>query len=392
MNNQNVLTHGRADDRSVESTTYKLEMPADISSQDWNSLISGLPGAHVLQTAEWGQVKSQYGWTNHAILWRDEAGGCVGAALALFRRASIPFLNRLGVLYIPKGPLFDWSDIPLRRCVLRDIETLAGKLGAIFVKIDPDVRLGMGITDREDAIIDSDGEVVCADLNQAGWRFSEEQVQFRNTVLVDLTPNVDQLLSTMKQKTRYNIHLAQRKGVTVRTGNFNDLPVLFKIYAETAQRDGFVIRDFEYYERVWTSFIRAGMAEALIAEVTGVPVAGLILFWFAGKAWFLYGMSRGEHRDKMPNYLLQWEAMQRAKAYGCRVYDLWGAPDEFRETDPMWGVYRFKEGFNGIVERHIGAWDLPVKPQFYRLYVQFLPRLLDMMRWRGRKRTQRLLS
>jgi len=94
----------------------------------------------------------------------------------------------------------------------------------------------------------------------------------------------------------------------------------------------------------------------------------------------------------MPSHLLQWEAMLRAKAAGCTLYDLWGAPDEFLESDPLWGVYRFKEGLGGKVVRWIGAWDLPVRPFYYRLYTQVLPRLLDWMRWRGRTRTQHLIS
>jgi lipid II:glycine glycyltransferase (peptidoglycan interpeptide bridge formation enzyme) len=104
------------------------------------------------------------------------------------------------------------------------------------------------------------------------------------------------------------------------------------------------------------------------------------------------GMSRLAHREKMPNYLLQWEALQRAKAAGAETYDLWGAPDVFDESDSLWGVYRFKEGFSGEVVRHIGAWDLPVNLNMYRLYTQILPRLLNWMRWRGQERTRRLVG
>ncbi len=148
-------------------------------------------------------------------------------------------------------------------------------------------------------------------------------------------------------------------------------------------RDGFVIRDERYYLDLWTTFIRAGLAEPLIAEVDHEPAAAVVIFRFAGGAWYMNGMSRPAHREKMPNYLLQWEALCRAKAAGCETYDLWGAPDVFDESDSLWGVYRFKEGFSGEVVRHIGAWDLPVRPQMYRLYAQTLPRLLDWMRRRG---------
>ena len=206
-------------------------------------------------------------------------------------------------------------------------------------------------------------------------------------MLVDLRPSEDELLACMKPKTRYNIRLAARRGVAVRAGGEADLDGLYRMYAETAVRDGFVIREAGYYREVWGTFLRAGLAEALIAEVSGEPVAAVWVFRFGDRAWYLYGMSRPLHREKMPNHLLQWEAMRRSKQAGCTVYDLWGAPDKFDERDPLWGVYRFKEGFGGRVVRHIGAWDLPVRPLYYRLYTEILPRWLDRMRRRGRART-----
>ena len=94
----------------------------------------------------------------------------------------------------------------------------------------------------------------------------------------------------------------------------------------------------------------------------------------------------------MPNYLLQWEAMRLSKALGCHTYDMWGGPDNFDESDPLWGVYRFKEGFNGQVVRHLGAWDYTSRPGLYRLYTRTLPKILGVMRSRGKAATQRRLS
>jgi lipid II:glycine glycyltransferase (peptidoglycan interpeptide bridge formation enzyme) len=168
--------------------------------------------------------------------------------------------------------------------------------------------------------------------------------------------------------------------------------MLFKMYAETSVRDGFVIRDEGYYRTVWESFMGEKLAEPLIAEVDGEPVAGLILFWFAGRAYYIYGMSRSAHREKMPTYLLQWEAMRRAKAAGCTLYDLWGAPDEFSESDGMWGVFRFKQGLGGQILRTLGAWDFIPKPMMYKLYSEILPRVLGLMRSRGRSRTRQALE
>ncbi|MEN8172498.1 MAG: peptidoglycan bridge formation glycyltransferase FemA/FemB family protein, partial [Chloroflexota bacterium] len=207
---------------------------------------------------------------------------------------------------------------------------------------------------------------------------------------VDLTAPEDEILARMKQKTRYNIRLAGRKGVVVRIGDESDLPMLYKIYAETSTRDGFAIRDEDYYRTVWTEFMGAGMAEPLIAEVEGQPVAAVVIFNFAGRAYYMHGMSRPLHRNKMPTYLLQWEAMRRAKSTGCTVYDLWGAPELFDESDSMWGVFRFKRGLGGTVMRTAGAYDYPLRPLIYKLYSRVLPRILDLMRLRGKARTERI--
>ncbi len=370
-----------------------LDDPLASQAQAWNEAVAALPGAHVLQTWQWGRVKSAYGWQALPRVWRDGSGEVAAAGLILQRSVSIRGLPlALRVMYVPKGPLCNWADAGVRHVVLDDLERLARRQKAIFIKIDPDVCLGAGVPGQANAQENSQGQEVQVDLQRGGWRFSEEQIQFRNTVVIDLSPSLDDLLAKMKQKTRYNIRLAVRKGVAVRLGGSGDLPLLYQMYAETSARDGFVIRDEGYYQAVWSSFMQAGMAEPLIAEVEGQAVAALIIFRFAGKAWYLYGMSRDAHREKMPSSLLQWEAICRAKACGCRTYDLWGAPDTFDESDSLWGVFRFKEGLGGEVVRHIGAWDLPVRPALYGLYTQTLPRLLELMRRRDKERTRKMVS
>jgi peptidoglycan pentaglycine glycine transferase (the first glycine) len=364
-----------------------------MDATSWNKLIVSLPGAHILQTWEWGQVKSKYGWKPLPRVWQDEQGRPVAAALVLQRSLSFRGINfPFRILYVPKGPLLDWGDTLLRRRILEDLADLARKERAIFIKIDPDVRLGTGVPGHSDFNEDALGHDVVKELSGSGWFFSDEQIQFRNTVLVDLRSEPDDLLAAMKQKTRYNVHLAERKGVTVREGDQADLSKLYRMYAETSTRDGFIIREERYYRTVWSSFMQAGLAQVLIAEVGGEISAALVIFHFAGKAWYLYGMSCQAHREKMPNHLLQWEAIRRAREYGCTVYDLWGAPDVFDESDPLWGVYRFKEGFGGQVVRYIGAWDLPVRPVLYRLYTRILPRVLGIMRNRAKDRTRRIVS
>ena len=324
------------------------------------------------------------------------------AAALLLKRSISPggMSARLSILYAPKGPLLDWTNESLRSRVLNDLQSFAKRQGAIFLKIDPDVILATGVPQSEDEVVNGSGKSVLSELQRRGWKNSSDQIQFKNTVLIDLTHSEEELLARMKQKTRYNIRLAQKKGVTLRIGTPDDFGMLYKMYAETSIRDGFVIRDEGYYQTVWKTFIpnsllsnpRSPHAEPLIAEVNGEPVAAIFVFYFAGRAYYVYGMSRTAHREKMPTYLLQWEAMKRAKAKGCSVYDLWGAPDIFNESDSMWGVYRFKEGLGGNVVRMLGAWDFAPNPLWYKLYSEIIPRVLDVMRLRGKAKTKQSLG
>ncbi len=360
---------------------------------EWDERIAALPNPHLLQTWEWAQVKAAYGWTPMPLTW-DRA-----AAMLLKRQVlSQSFAARLCILYAPKGPLGDLSDASIRSRVLSEMEEFGRQQGAILLKIDPDVELGSGVPGQEDARDSEAGLQFQSYLRRRGWRFSESQVQFPNTVVMDLRPSETELLERMKQKTRYNVRLAEKRGIRVRTGTLDDLPSLYRMYAETSVRDGFVIRDEAYYRTVWQSFMRprgqnvCPWAEPLIAEVEGEAVAALFVFYFAGRAYYLYGMSRESHRKKMPNHLLQWEAMKRAKDRGCESYDLWGAPDAFNESDSMWGVFRFKEGLGGRVVRTLGAWDYPASPLWYTAYTRVVPRLLDLMRVRGKAKTKQALE
>ncbi len=366
-------------------------------AKSWDKLIASLPNPHLLQTWEWAQVKAKHGWQPMPFVW-ESADSSRPAAAAMVLKRVIPvggFSKRMCVLYIPKGPLMDWNKAALRQRVLDDLQSYARRQGAIFIKIDPDVVLGGGVPSSEDNRENNDGQKVMSDLTGRRWQFSSDQIQFRNTILMDIAPSEDELLARMKPKTRYNIRLAEKKGVTMHSGSLADLPLLYQLYAETSVRDGFVIRDEGYYQHVWQTFMEAAQfrgqssipwAELLIAKVDDQPVAAIFIFYFAGKAYYLYGMSRDQHREMMPNHLLQWEAVKRAKKAGCVIYDLWGAPDKFDESDGLWGVFRFKEGLGGQVVRTLGAWDYPASPVFYKWYTQMLPMILGVMRLRGKAR------
>ncbi len=378
-----------------------------METKNWNAILNFSPGAHVLQTSQWAEVKTRYGWKPYYLIWHimddrleleylekesSDTFSIRAAALVLERKV----LPGLSVMYLPKGPhLIDWKDTLLAERVLTDLEDLARQSGVIQLKIDPDVLLGWGVPGEETEKIDPAGGRFQEMLQEHGWHFSTDQIQFRNTVLVDLNQDEEDILARMKSKTRYNIRLAGRKGISVRLGNRADLITLYRMYADTAVRGKFTIRGEDYYLSLWKNFMGDSLdpesdpiAQPLVAEYEGKPVAGAVIFKFGDRAWYLHGMSLPEHNKKMAPHLLQWEAMRWAKKAGCHVYDMWGAPDEFNESDSLWGVYRFKRGYGGQVARSIGAWDYPARPLLYFLYTNLLPRLLGVMRWFGNRRTR----
>ena len=322
-----------------------------------------LPRPHILQTSHWAALKAPL-WSGEHWLW-GETEHPLAAASILTRRLG-PLL--VGIQYVPKGPIVQ-PDLDLWRQILPQLEAHARRHHALFIKIDPDV-------DADSPL----GQDLIQLLQARGWVFSQDQIQFRNTMLSDLTVGEEALLAGMKQKTRYNIRLAMRRGVVVTPSQ--DYETFYRLYAETSTRDGFLIRPRDYYLRVMDRLQSHGLGQLFLAQVDGEPVAGLFLFRFGPTAWYFYGASSQRGRRHMPTYLLQWEAMRWAMAQRCQVYDWWGAPDVLDESDPMWGVYRFKVGFGGRFTRWIGAWDYAPHPRLYRIYTQTMPQIQNLMRRR----------
>ena len=369
--------------------TLELSVTTEQNPSTWNSIIASLPYSHVLQSHQWGQFKSRHGWSAAQLVFRS--GQTIRAAALVLRR-QLPRLP-WGIMYVPKGPLLDYSDSSLLEGVLQHLELLARRSRALIIKIDPDVSfrgedpsweiVQENVTTPAPACCVS--SEVMDGLTRRGWRLSSEQVQFKNTLLVDLRPDEEELLARMKSKTRYNIRLATRKGVQVRSGSMVDLQSFYRLYAETAERDNFLIRPLDYYHDAWGTFLESDMADLLLAEWQGEILAGVILLRLGHKAWYMYGASSGEKRNLMPNYLLQWEAMRLSRQSGCLLYDLWGAPDISDQNDPLWGVYRFKQGLGGELAQHIGAYDFPSHPLLSRAYSWILPRYISVLHSRHRE-------
>jgi peptidoglycan pentaglycine glycine transferase (the first glycine) len=322
-------------------------MPQVIPAE-WDAFLARHPGAHLLQSAAWGKLKSAFGWGVAHVLGPS---GVAGAQL-LFRRLPLGF----SLAYIPKGPLGDLAS-PAGRELLGEIDRVCRERRAIFLKVEPDAWETAGQTPPD------------------GFQPGLQEIQPRRTLLVDLSGDEAALLGRMKQKTRYNIRLAQKKGVQVHPSD--DLNTFYSLMQVTGQRDRFGVHSLDYYRRAYELFHPSRACELLLADLDGEPLGGLMVFAWGERAWYLYGASSDRRREAMPTYLLQWEAMRWARGQGCTSYDLWGVPDadeasleaQFSQrSDGLWGVYRFKRGFGGQLLRSQGPWDRVYQPLGYALY------------------------
>jgi lipid II:glycine glycyltransferase (peptidoglycan interpeptide bridge formation enzyme) len=336
-----------------------MRIGVDPSPETWNHFVAHHPQASILQTTPWGELKSDFGWEAQQVAQAGDEEALTAGAQILYRR--LPALGQLA--YVPHGPLFDWTDRGASASLLKPLEERARSHGAVALTVEPNLP---------------DEPRYREALTTLGFSPSPlGSVQPRRTILVDLTEDEEAIMMAMKSKTRYNIRLAGRKGVTVRAATGEDLPTFHRLMSVTAERNEFGVHSPAYYERAFHLFVPRGWARLFLAEVEEDAVAALMAFALGDRAWYFYGASSSAHREKMPTYALQWAAMRWARSQGCTKYDLWGIPDEDEETledeftersDGLWGVYRFKRGFGGEVVRSVGAWDKPLRPLGYRLY------------------------
>ncbi len=339
---------------SVNSAKHQRKTMSELSLNVWNTFLANSPHAHLLQTGEWGELKSAFGWKPARIIV-----GEVGAQI-LFRRLLLGFT----LAYMPKGPVFSNQSAVISDQFWEEVDAVCRAHRAIFLKIEPD----------ELECDDSRGRI--AKSGDFALRASPHNIQPPRTIVVNLRDSEEEILARMKQKTRYNIRLAEKKGVTVRA--WNDIAGFHAMLLATGERDVFGVHSLVYYCRAYDLFHKAGMCELLVAEHEGRPLAALMVFARGKRAWYVYGASTDEERNRMPTYRLQWEAMRWAKARGAEEYDLWGVPDEDEETlegqfesrrDGLWGVYRFKRGFGGEIRRAVSALDKVYNPLLYRAYL-----------------------
>jgi peptidoglycan pentaglycine glycine transferase (the first glycine) len=315
----------------------------------WKQFINRHPEAHLLQMGEWGELKSAFGWKAVRLIFNEATGMQI-----LFRQLPLGWT----IAYIPK-PVNSGILLARGTDLWKEVDAVCRQHRAVFLKLEPDLWEGQ--------------------VNQPanlGIEPSPYNIQPPRTIIVDIHSSEAEILGRMKQKTRYNIRLAEKKGVTVQT--WNDIGAFHQMMLVTGGRDEFGVHALAYYRRAYDLFHPIGKCELLVAEYEQRPIAALMVFAHGRRAWYVYGASTDEERNRMPTYLLQWEAMRWARKRGCGEYDLWGVPDEDegfleanfeKRSDGLWGIYRFKRGFGGELKRASQAFDRVYHPMLHRVYL-----------------------
>jgi peptidoglycan pentaglycine glycine transferase (the first glycine) len=321
----------------------------EISFSEWNEFLTDHPDAHILQSGEWGELKSVFGWD--AVRVAEDGLG----AQILFRRLPLG----LTFAYIPKGPV----GTPVEKADKRfwvEVDSLCQKKHAVFLKMEQD-----GWEGNSSFII-----------QPLDFLSSPQHIQPCNTMVVNLQGSEEDVFNRMKPKTRYNIRLAGRKEVIVHPSD--DIENFYRVMGVTSQREAFHVHSLEYYRRAYELFYPKGMCELFVADFQCQTLAAVMVFAFGKSAYYFYGASADVERNRKPTYPLQWEAIRWAHRKGCTEYDMWGIPDEAMDVDDdeaearedgLWGVYRFKRGFGGSIKRAQRTLDRVYNPLLYKLYL-----------------------
>ncbi len=332
--------------------------------REWDQWVASHESNHFLQSSSWAELKARFGWQPIRIAVLDGSRIVAGGQILL--RSLLA--KAITTAYLPKGPLVDLSaqKAEVSDSLWTAIHGACRASHALALKVEPDWP---------------DSPTAESAMSRLGFTPSPHTVQPRRTVVINLELPEEGILGQMKPKTRYNIRLAERKGITVALGDASDLPTFYQLMCMTGRRDGFAIHSADYYDQAWQLFDCQEQAALLLAHYEHRALATVMVFAQGKRAWYMYGASSDEERQRMPTYLLQWEAMRWAKARGCQSYDLWGIPDVSADdiSDVAWseergvlstgmgGLYRFKRGFGGSEIRYVGAYDYVYNRPLYLL-------------------------
>ncbi|NCB02025.1 MAG: peptidoglycan bridge formation glycyltransferase FemA/FemB family protein [Spirochaetia bacterium] len=191
------------------------------------------------------------------------------------------------------------------------------------------------------------------------------------TLIIDLTRSEEEILSSMKQKTRYNINLAKRKGVEVRIGGIKDFALFYDLYRQTALRNNFTLHESSFFTPFFEVKEEGYSSTLLIASLNNEPLSAMFLTLGGKRATYLFGASSNNHRESMSTYALQFKAMQIAKESGCDSYDMFGIAPSLEKGHPMSGLNQFKLGFGGSIFHRMGCWDYPIEKEVASSFIDY---------------------
>ena len=324
------------------------------TEQEYTEFLESHERCNFQQSLEWGKVKTN--WIKEVVLAEDENHKIIGSICVWIRKMPI-FGN---MMYSSRGPVCDIHDQKVLEQLTEGIKELGKKYNAFVLRIEPDIK-------KDDQEFRKIVEEIGYKIKDDAKDFKDE-IQPRFVFRLDIKGKTeDEVLAGCHQKTRYNIRLAKRKGVVVKEGTREDLKDFHKIMIETGSRDGFIIRSLDYFEKMYDELAPKHM-KLLMAYYEDKPISGIIPIMYGNKTWYLYGASSNQHRNLMPNYLLQWEMIRQAIQNKCDIYDFRGVSGVVDETHPQYGLYRFKKGFGAEFTEFIGEVYWPFKPLTYKLY------------------------
>ncbi len=320
----------------------------------FNHYVAAHPRGDVLQTTHWGRLKSTHGWEYYPLAV-ESSGKIQAAALLLFK--ELPPLHAT-IAYSPRGPLYSSREALAALC--QEGERLCRSKKALAWKMDPAIAAADPLWPE----LAAENNLIHLDT---GLDFDGTQPRFVMTL--NLSPSSESLLMEMKSKTRYNIRYAARKEVSVsKVKDRAQVDDFYQLLQETAERDRFTVRPPAYFYALWEHLVEHKLAHYFLALHGGTPLAGAILFTLGSRAWYVYGASSSENRNLQASSLMQWEMIQYAKSLGCRIYDFRGVSGNLDPEHPLYGLYRFKEGFGAQLEEYVGEYDLPISKGGYLLW------------------------
>ena len=317
---------------------------------EFEAFVQAHPKGHFAQSFLWAKQKPM--WSHEAIVCRGEDGAIKGALSLLIRKVpGLPYT----LMYACRGPVCDVHDYRTLNELLDGAKELAKERKSYVLKIDPDVP-------SSDKVFFESMRAYGFEGKEGGKNF--EAIQPRYVFRLNVEGKTEEeILAGFHQKWRYNIRLAQKKGVEVRIEGKEAVPAFAELMLTTGLRDGFVTRQPEYFADMLDNL--GEHARLYMAYHEGTPIAGTLAIAYGDKVWYLYGASSNEHRNLMPNYLLQWNMIQWAIERGARVYDFRGVSGDLSEDNPLYGLYKFKKGFGGDFTEFVGEMDLVLNPVIY---------------------------